>query len=249
MKIPADNSFINLNHGKIATKNKMGAMVTKLSDISKQFIADTEQLSPEEIIVDVGCCYGIATLAVLEQSQCKIIGIDLSEEHLQILRASINQENSKRLTTIAGFFPEAFKATDGTIAAIHASHLLQFLTGKDIEKGIIKCYNALQSQGKVYFSTTSIYLPWTKSFLPIYKQREASGEPWPGEISNFVDYAPDEAKEHVQSFFHVLTKEKLCNTLEKAGFVINRAFYYDVNNPADQANDNKEMIGIIATKK
>ncbi|MDF2530241.1 MAG: hypothetical protein K0Q57_1121 [Gammaproteobacteria bacterium] len=233
---------------KIATKNKTGAMVTNISDISKQFIADTQKLSSNDTVVDIGCCYGITTLTVLEQSSCKVIGIDLSAEHLEVLAKSVDPKDAGRLVTIEGKFPQVLQLADASIAAVHASHLLQFLSGEEIEQGIIKCYRALQPGGKVYFSTTSIYLPWTQAFLPEYERRVAEGQKWPGEIHNFTDYAPEAAKNFVTDFFHVLTKDRLTSILEKHGFSIETSFYYDVNNPSDQAEDKKEMLAVIAVK-
>ncbi|QGP56585.1 3-demethylubiquinone-9 3-O-methyltransferase [Piscirickettsia salmonis] len=232
---------------KVATQNRTGAMVTNLSDISKQFIKDACQLDEKNIVVDVGCCYGVATLPILKNGKCQIIGIDLAKEHLQVLENQLSSQEKSRFKAITGKFPDIFKANQDSIMAIHASHLLQFLRGEEIEMALKVCYLALKTHGKLYISTTSIHLPWAKDFIPEYYKRKKI-ERWPGEIHNFKLYTPCEAQNYIQDFFHLLSKSQLVEEMKKTGFEIEHAFSYETDNPAQQADDGKEMIGIIAYK-
>jgi SAM-dependent methyltransferase len=239
----------NIDIDKIRTKNKTGAMVMAISEISKQFINEACCFSENEMVVDVGCCYGVATLPIIEKGQCQLLGIDLAKEHLSVLAESIQPKHQMRFTGIAGKFPDVFNLPPNSIMAFHAAHLLQFLKGEEITIGLQKAYDALKPGGKIYLSTTSIYLPWLTSFIPLFKNNEAKGMQWPGEIFNFNDYAPEEAKNVIQDFFHVLTKHQLVSLLEEIGFTIETSFCYDVDSPQSTAADKKEMIGVVAIKK
>lgn len=236
---------------KIPTMNKMGSMVMNLSMVSQEFIMDSKNLTGDDLVLDIGCCYGVVTLEVLEKSKCRVAALDLEKKHLQEMTRSITETqkvNSKRVNLIWGKFPNVFSFKENSLSLIHSSHCLQFLKGEDIVQGLKKCFAALVPGGKIYVTTTSIYLSWLKSFIPCYKKRVNDNIGWPGEIENFLDYAPDIAKDTISNFFHVLTKQELKTILSDIGFIIEKCFYYDVDSPRVIAEDEKEMIGIIARK-
>lgn len=245
------NSVVILGDNKAATNNQMGAMVGTLSDISKQFISDTKDLLEKNTVIDIGCCYGTVSLAVLNSSACEVVAIDAAEVHVELLQKFIKNYHpnlSNRITTMVDYFPKHFFFENNSISAIHASHLLQFLPGDTIVDGLKKCYNALHSNGKIYLTTTSIYLPWlSASFHPIYNERVGTSK-WPGEIKNFKDYAPESGKSFIGDFFHVLKKDELVQILENIGFIIEEKYYYNLSNPSIHNENQEEMIGVIAIK-
>lgn len=243
-----DNLIKKYSNERVVTKNKMGSMVTNISDISKQFIDDASRLPQDHVVVDVGCCYGVATLPILKNGACRIVGIDLSSEHLDVLQEKIMPTARDRFTAITGMFPGAYDFPENQISMVHASHMLQFLTGEQMVLGLKKCYRSLKFGGKVYFTTTSIYLSWTQEFLKDYARRVEQNMSWPGEINNFLDYVPGFAKARHSNFIHLLTKNKLIEMLEKENFIVEQAFYYDLEQPENKSNDNKELIGVIARK-
>jgi len=108
---------------------------------------------------------------------------------------------------------------------------LQFLSGKELTQAIKLIVNCLRPGGKAYLTTTSIYCPWLEDYLPTYNQRVTNGETWAGEIKNFTDYAPEEAKAYIPDFFHALTKEKLQSILVCNHFTIEKIYYYDLYAP------------------
>lgn len=245
------NGVMVLGENKAATNNQMGAMVGTLSDISKQFISESKDLLAKNTVIDIGCCYGAVSLAVLNNSNCEVVAIDADERHVNLLQDFIKNQHpnlSNRITTMVDNFPKHFLFENNSISAIHASHLLQFLSGDDIIEGLKKCYNALHANGKIYLTTTSVFLPWlSTSFHNAYSERVGKIK-WPGEIKNFKDYAPEAGKPFIGDFFHVLTKEELLQILENIGFIIEENYYYNLQNPAIHSENQEEMIGVIAIK-
>ena len=158
--------------GKVITANQTGAMISCLSDISKRFILDTANFLQSQTVVDIGCCYGIVSLNVLDNSQAQILAFDVERKHVEMLNEfiSLNLGLNSRLITRVCSFPEELALAINSVDAIHASHLLQFLSGEQIESGLCKCYKSLRPSGRIYLTTTSIYLSWIKDFLPLYEK-------------------------------------------------------------------------------
>ena len=231
--------------GRIATKNKMGFMF-EISGVSSRFIKYCKNY--HDTVVDIGCAYGIVTLPVLENSNANVIAIDLSSEHLEILRKSVPANKTYRLKTVAGRFPNDITFDDNSIDAIHSSFVFHFINGADTEKALNKIYAALKPGGKFYVNTASIYLAFINRFLPEYEKNVKKGAQYPGEIFDFENYATEQDVLHAPDFLNVYKQEDFEKVLQAAGFHVDESFYYDVKEPASFASGGKGMIAAIVSK-
>lgn len=231
--------------GRIATKNKMGFMF-EISGVSSQFIKDCKNY--QGTVVDIGCAYGIVTLPALENSNANVIAIDLSSEHLKILRKSVPANKIYRLKTVAGRFPNDITFNDNSIDAIHSSLVFHFLNGADTKKALNKIYAALKPGGKFYVNTMSVYIVVLKQFLLEYEKNVKNGAKYPGEIFDFENYAPEQDVPHTPDFFNVYKQKDFEKVLQTAGFHVDESFYYDVKEPAFLASGGKGVIAAIVSK-
>jgi len=170
------------------TNNNYGVM-HRLNPISTAFVEYA--IKSEGTVLDIGSAYGVATIPILQQSDnARVIACDISKKHLDIISEQISEiektskkEISKRLTTLNQKFPD-IELKENSLDAVLASHVLPFLSGKEIEIGIKKIANSLKPGGKLFISSYTIYNKLMKNYIPTYEQRKKEGESWPGEIED-----------------------------------------------------------------
>ncbi len=114
--------------GLIPTLNKRGFMEEDLNDISRRFVEESNGL--DGLSLDMGCAYGIATLAAL-QNGLHVLASDMHQAHLDILIKETPKEDLPRLKTKKGTLPEIdFK--EEMFTTIHCSRTLHFLMPDDL---------------------------------------------------------------------------------------------------------------------
>lgn len=236
-----------MSTNKRVTINKTGAEVLNISNISKQAIDDASKIN-NVAVAEIGCCYGNFTKKLLKKTPtADVMVMDLEIEHLNVLKSEVSAD--AKLTYLHGKFPNDFNLFEKTIDIFHCTHMLQFLSGAEIMLGLEKAYHSLKKGGRIYLTTTSVYCPWLEDWQDSYfKIKKEAKLQWPGEIDNFHQVIPPEYKQYIGNFFHPLEKDILERALITAGFTINTAYYYDLDNPDDFGDSPREMIGVIASK-
>ena len=109
--------------GLIPTLNNTGWMTESLDRLSQDF-ADWAGTIPDEAL-DIGCAYGIATLAALERG-ARVLAADLEPKHLEILAGRTPPEQRSRLRTQVASLPET-DFPPASFGAILAARVLHFL--------------------------------------------------------------------------------------------------------------------------
>src|SRR5689334_1791626 len=112
----------------IVTINQMGRTSLVLNEIDKLFV-EYATCAPLPVL-DIGCAYGIAALAALEAG-ARVIANDICADHLFDVVARTHDAHRDRLRIIQGHFPQELYVRPGSLSAIHAANLLNFLTGED----------------------------------------------------------------------------------------------------------------------
>lgn len=242
------------------TKNSRGFM-HPISEIGKKFVLFSSTATAP--VVDMGCAYGNTSIAALKAGAKVVIACDMEQKHLDALHNQIEGTPlAASLTTKQGVFPNGFDFAANTIDAIHASHILEYLNGDEVEQGLKNCYQWLRSGGKLFILTYSIYILELANdkFQYEYEQRLKANVKWPGYLEDFdrYSYLPNEAQETVDvsdasfpSALHMYDLPVLRRYLEKLGFIIEYANYLDgrLNGAVEETwHDGREYIGIIAYK-
>jgi len=237
--------------GAIATKNKKGFMFKELSEVSKQYIEYSKTCNR---VLEIGCAYGISVLPILNLEKVTVHAVDLSDDHLKILKSKLTPNQNYYFMPTISEFPINTHYEDNFFDAIHISNVLHFIKGEHFNLALEKCFNWLKPQGKIFVNTCALYLPYFTNFIPTYKNRKKAGIKWPGEIDNFKDFIPKDAPQSQidaePDFIHLFTKEDLDTHFKNAGFTIEESCYFTLEN-ADYlkyADDAKSMIGIVASK-
>ena len=235
------------------TLNNTGYMVSKLDPYSLEFVEFSSKTTGKAM--DIGACYGIATLAALDAGAKSIITTDNEPRHLEILRSQVKAEDQAKVQYVIGSFPNDLHFKKNSIAAILCSRVLHLLRPSEIDIALKHIYDWLEPNGRAYIINDTPYVKFSEKsiteFLPLHEKRKKAGDRWPGYISNIKYYLPIEFHQRAlasnyATFMDVDTIGAAC---KRVGFdIIKAEFIPRPDYPAELLNNGKENAGIIVTK-
>lgn len=230
----------------IVTANKRGRTSGALNEVSELFAAFAANARAP--VLDLGCAFGVATLAAL-RAGATVTANDISAEHLRAVELEATPDDRTRLTTVLGAFPAELDFAGESFAAVHASNLLNFLTGREIESGSIKIARWLQRGGRLFVISGTPYANNIKNFIPEYEARRARGDLWPGECEPLSRWSDDPTIAELPSFLNLLDEVVLARTFAAAGLRIDECRMFHRNNtPSYIRFDGRENVMLLATK-
>ena len=230
--------------GLIPCLNGRGFMEQDLNNISKSFVEESSEL--EGLSLDVGCAYGIASIAALKKGS-KVLASDMDQAHLDILLKETPEELKDNLTTKLGTLPNIdFK--NESFMTIHCSRCLHFLTPNELIETLRNMYNWIQPGGRIYLITDTCYSgPW-KNYLPEFEKKLEAGDPFPGFIENVLDCLPiSRLPKGMTPHMNCLDPDTLSRECKLAGFEIITSKYFGPSRAS--SNYGKDHAGIIAIKQ
>jgi SAM-dependent methyltransferase len=231
----------------IPTTNCYGWTSDVVNEVSEQFIAYATKCARP--VLDIGAGLGVASLAALAGG-ASVISNDLCAEHLAILRAAVPSGSLGRLTPLVGRFPGQIQLPDCYLDAAHASNVLHFLPGHEVDAGIRALYRWLAPGGMVFAVASSPYIENLKNTIPVFESRKASGRKWPGEIEDIRLYSSHETLRWLPNFIHVFDSDVLSTAFSDAGFQVLTAVHFRRRGlPPSLFYDGRENVGVVARKQ
>lgn len=231
--------------GLIPTLNKTGWMTVALDPYSTKFAEYSGTLGTKGIeSLDIGCAYGVATLAALEQG-ARICACDMEAQHIAILDQRVPTTARQRYRSVTGTLPDIDFPPD-SFGAILASRVLHFLDGPAIAAAVRKMHTWLRPGGQLYLVADTPYTgPWY-IHADRYEQRKAAGEAWPGFCDDYAALLPQgtDPAGH-PSFINPLDPDILTRECAAAGFDVIRAEFLAA---ATTAARGREHAGVVAAK-
>jgi SAM-dependent methyltransferase len=228
--------------GLIPTLNKTGWMTEALDPYSQDFARYAGSIEDE--VLDIGCAYGVATLAALENG-ARVLACDIEPRHLEILANRTPTKHRNRLSTQPGKLPDVdFPAA--SFGAILAARVLHFLTGEQIETTVAKMFDWLRPGGRLYLIADTPYTgPWYVH-ADRYAERKKAGEPWPGFVDDYKALLPagTDPEGHPE-FINPLDPDILVRVCRDAGFAIISA---EILSGSTKNAKGNEHAGVIASK-
>lgn len=232
--------------GFVPTLNGTGSMFLVLDDYAKEFIDYSG--SSGKPAAEIGCAYGIATIAALEQG-ATVTACDMEPRHLKILRERTPEKFRARLTTKVGKLPD-IDLPENAFGSLLCSRVLHFLYGNDVDKSVAQMFRWLRPGGRLFLVADTPYGIY-RNFIPVFEERLANGERWPGELEETAHYLPFEVPEKNSGpeFLHFLCPEQLTRTAEEAGFVVEKSGYIARPDFRGLGHlDGRENSGLVAVK-
>lgn len=235
-----------IRHFRQPTANRMGWTSNQLNTISRRFVEDCAR--PGSVALDIGAAFGIATLPALAAG-AHVFANDLDPSHLHRLRDATPPADLPRLTLLPGRFPRALRLPEASLTAVHASNVFHFLTGRQMELGLASCFHWLRPGGRFFLQVATPFQSPFERFLPLYAQRLAANDPWPGWIANVRDISDHGQLSQLPKSIHLLDLPIAERAFLHAGFAIEEAFLYRRHDlPASLFLDGRESLGLIAQK-
>jgi 2-polyprenyl-3-methyl-5-hydroxy-6-metoxy-1,4-benzoquinol methylase len=194
--------------------------------------------------IDIGAGLGVATIPALKTG-ASVIANDIADEHLR--QISVNAENEglrNKLDLLNASLPRlpALHHLD----AIHASNVLHFLTGPEMQMAARWMAGALKPQGRLFLQTISPFTGHFRRFRSEYDRRKAAGLSWPGEMSAAKEYVEPSLRDMTPSFMHALDAKTAADLFQNAGFEVEYCDYYRRPGLPDVCClDGRENLGIV----
>jgi amino acid adenylation domain-containing protein len=230
--------------GLISTLNRTGVMLEDLTDLSRSFALYAGGCGDE--VLDIGCAYGVATIAALEQG-ANVLAVDMEQHHLDILSERITEETKQCLSIKQGLLPD-IDFEDERFGAIHASRVIHFLSPNDIQKTIKKMFRWLKPGGKLFLITDTPYVGYWQSKFLTYEERKAEGDLWPGYIKDVATVFDSKEVDGAPSLINPLDPDTLCREVMAAGFSVEKAEFIKNPSMSGSVKPGKEHAGVIAVK-
>lgn len=228
------------------TLNGYGSMHL-LNKFSKIFIDRCSNY--KKPVIDIGCGFGAATIPALKNG-ITVIANDIDSRHLNILVDRTTSDSLKNLVCLNARFPNELDFHPSSISSVHLSFVLSFLNGTEVSLGFKKIHDWLISNGEIFIINYTPFVKLFEKFLSIYETKKKMAHPWPGYIEDITKIIDDnDYSRNLPKSLHQFDIETLERELKKAGFVIEKAEYFTLENlPPVYKLYGKELVGIIARK-
>jgi SAM-dependent methyltransferase len=206
--------------GLIPTLNRRGFMSETVDYYSARFAQYAGTIEAE--VLDIGCAYGVATRAALENG-ARIMACDMDAGHIEILIKETPVELRGRLRTSVGLLPEV-DFPDESYGAILAARVLHFLRGAEVRVALAKMQRWLVPGGRLFLVADSPYTGFWSSIAPDYERRKAAGEEWPAMIEDVsVLLGSDRVPDDMLAYLNPMDPGILVRECERVGLQVEEA--------------------------
>jgi SAM-dependent methyltransferase len=235
------------------TRNRMGWVSERLSRLSQQFVDHCARgACGDGPALDVGAGFGVASLAALKAG-ARVIANDLEAAHCAEIERraleSCSDTERARLTVACGRFPEDLALAPDSLAAVHISNVLHFLSGRQLQLGMEAIAHWLRPEGKLFIQAATPYQSPFAAFIPEYERRLATREPWPGWLPKVGLYAKHRQMGQMPKAMHLLDDQVLRRVTEAVGLVVEQATLWRRDDlPQGLWLDGRETVSLVARK-
>ena len=209
----------------VDTKNGFGWTTTIPNQITVAFLEFIAFSGvPRPIVLDIGCGFGVATLPALAAS-AEVIAMDLYPGHLESVRDLATARGfGNRLTTRL-----AVTRTISTSKTWPLSTPRTYYTSfgaRRLNAARPVCLNGCGPVEKLSFKSARFMRVTSSALSPVFEDNQRRGVKWPGEVTNARDYVLPQFQSAIPNEMNFLTGPPLVDAYEKAGFQIERSWYY-----------------------
>ena len=145
---------------------------TKGTKQEVDFIADLLEHDHSQKILDVGCGYGRDALYYADNLDCRVLGIDASEEAIRIASGTPHERQTEKMNFERADFAELAEGRYDVVSASNLYQLLRENERKSLREAVMR---TLKPAGLFFLSTLSVNDP----------EHHGRGAPVPGEANSF----------------------------------------------------------------
>lgn len=228
--------------GLIPTLNRRGFMSEALDAFSAKFASYAGDVGHE--VLDLGCAYGVATLAALEAG-ARVMACDMEAGHIEVLEERVSPELRGRLRTCVGALP-LIDFPDHAFGAVLCSRVLHFLRDHEVQASLSAMAGWLRPGGKLFLVADTPYTGFWQSTAPAYERRKAAGEEWPGFIEDLAPLLGGKLPDGMLPYLNPMDPDLLVRECERAGLDIEEAAFTEHVRAGD--THGREHAGVVARK-
>lgn len=231
-------------HRRQPTRNKTGWTSNVPNELSQLFIAYSA--STTQPVLDIGAAFGVATIPALAAG-ATVLANDSDPDHLAALEGLTPPRLRPRLRLLPGRFPHDLDLPAQSLAAVHASNILHFLTSDELVAGFQKIAAWLAPGGRLFVQAGTPYQQPFAALVPLYEARVAAGNPWPGWVEDARAISTHKKLSQIPRSLHLLDELVLRRLATSADLQIERLWTYRRHDlPRSMHLDGREGVGLVA---
>ncbi len=226
----------------IPTLNNMGYQIKNHDPYITAFIEYSVSNS-NNFALELGAGFGLASREIIKQGG-QVYCNDLDGRHL----ADLANGHNPKLHVIPGDI-FALDLPDRFFKSILLSRVIHFFSPQQIENCFAKLKLWLKPKGKLFLTAETPYLRNWQKFIPVFEERKANGEPYPGLIDNPEFYEDSGLIKNLPSYKHKFDVDTMSNMLSNNDFTIEKISYINRKGifPSNMLLDGRESVGAIAS--
>lgn len=237
---------------RMLTRNRMGWISREPSPLSLQFVefcGGREGALRDLPVLDVGAAIGVVSRAAL-RTGARVIANDIDEAALETLWGDVVECERERLEIRRGRFPGEIEFPSGSLAAVHASNVVHFLRGSELDRGFREVARWLSPGGRLFVQAATPYQAPFAAFLAEYERRRREGVEWPGWIEKISVYSSHRQLSQMPRSIHLLDDAVLAGAVGKAGLRVDRSWLYTRPDlPGQLRLDGRETAALVAVRE
>ncbi len=230
----------------IPTLDRQGAVWLFVDEVTSKYL----DAVPGRTALEIAAGYGHMVVSALERGARRIWANEIDAGQLAIIQSRTPAKYRDRLDCYLGAFPEAVDFEASSLDCIYSARLFHFFDAEQIRSGLRKVHTWLRPDGEVFLVNDAVYRSVFKPLIPLYEQRIAAGDVWPGHFANVRSCIPPALNpEQFPKTMNFLDPAVLERELSRAGFEVVSAGFYPYTGSFEPGRlDGREIVGVVARR-
>ena len=185
--------------------NGMGYIFWTLCPVGEAFVA--REAKPDKNVLEIGPGFGSALITSLEQGVGHYTALELSKDHIDVILERVQghfretlPQTLEKLTIRQGAAPHDLPHVEEYYDAILIDKCLHYFSPEETELFVKWVLRALKKGGRLYVTAVSVYSKVYRKVLPLYLERKAKYERYPGRFEKLMDRFDPEALKNYPEF-------------------------------------------------
>lgn len=199
----------------IPTLDRQGAVWLFVDEVTSMYLNAVRGRAALEIAAG----YGHTVVSALERGAERICANEVDAGQLGIIQSRTPLKYRDKLDCCLGAFPESVDFEASSLDCIYSARLFHFFDAEQVRAGLRKIHSWLRPGGGLFLVNDAIHRTVFRPLIPLYEQKVAAGEAWPGYFADVRSCIPRELNpEQFPKAMNFLDPTLLRRELHPCGF-------------------------------